>query len=259
MTEVFMEQEPLYKQGWNDERKLLLKLSVILGEVGAIPKTGFNKFHGYHYHSEADINSTFQKLFHVHKIMFSASMVSSEMRETTTNKGNTEYIYKANMRFTFFDAETGESLTGCMSGEGQDNGDKALYKSISGTQKYILMKTFMITDHNDPEGDEGVDERNNGKTPVKPAQPPTSSAPSTNSNPAQNASTGQSGAPTDCISEGQTKMLYAKWKSSKHKELPKPDVCELISAELGKPVSDFKDVPKSDINKVIKWFEDVAA
>lgn len=175
MTQIFMEQEPLYKQGWNDERKLLLKLSTILGEVGAIPKTGFNKFHQYYYHSEADINSTFQKLFANHKIMFSASMVSSEMRETTTNKGNTEYIYKANMRFTFFDAETGESLTGCMSGEGQDNGDKALYKSISGTQKYILMKTFMITDHNDPEGDEGVDERNSGKKPPQPQSHPNQS------------------------------------------------------------------------------------
>lgn len=199
MTELFMEQEPLYKQGWNDERKLLLKLSVILGEVGAIPKTGFNKFHQYHYHSEGDINSTFQKLFHTHKIMFSASMVSSEMRETTTNKGNTEYIYKANMRFTFFDAETGESLTGCMSGEGQDNGDKALYKSISGTQKYILMKTFMITDHNDPEGDEGVDERNSGKktqqqqAPNSPANPPQTPPPQQSGQPQNSSSLNISG------------------------------------------------------------------
>lgn len=253
MTEIYTEQEPLYKQGWNEERKLLLKLSQILGEVGAIPKTGFNKFHQYFYHSEADVNSAFQKLFHAHKIMFSASMVSSEMRETTTRNGNTEFIYKANMRFTFFDAETGESLTGCMSGEGQDNGDKALYKSISGTQKYILMKTFMITDHNDPEGDEGVDERNAGKKPPSTPQPPNTNTPP------QNAPTGQTGQSSDLISEGQTKMLYAKWKSSVHKELPKPDVCQLISAELNKMVGDFKEIPKSDINKVIKWFEDAAA
>jgi hypothetical protein len=253
MEQIYTEQEPLYKQGWNDDRKLLLKLSQILGEVGAIPKTGFNKFHQYFYHSEADINSTFQKLFHNHKIMFSASMVSSEMRETTTNKGNTEYIYKANMRFTFFDAETGESLTGCMSGEGQDNGDKALYKSISGTQKYILMKTFMITDHNDPEGDEGVDERNANKKPQNSTPPPS------NSTPSPTTSTGQSSASGDCISEGQTKMLYAKWKSSVHKDLPKPDVCQLLSAELNEPINDFKEIKKTKINEVIKWFESNAA
>lgn len=253
MTEIYTEQEPLYKQGWNDERKLLLKLSTILGEVGAIPKTGHNKFHNYFYHSEADVNSTFQKLFYTHKIMFSASMVSSEMRETTTRNGNTEFIYKANMRFTFFDAETGESLTGCMSGEGQDNGDKALYKSISGTQKYILMKTFMITDHNDPEGDEGVDERNANKQPPKTSQPPS------NSTPPPTTSTGQASASGDCISEGQTKMLYAKWKSSVHKDLLKPDVCQLLSAELNEPINDFKEIKKTKINEVIKWFESNAA
>lgn len=253
MEQIYTEQEPLYKQGWNEERKLLLKLSTILGEVGAIPKTGFNKFHGYHYHSEADVNSAFQKLFHNHKIMFSASMVSSEMRETTTRNGNTEFIYKANMRFTFFDAETGESLTGCMSGEGQDNGDKALYKSISGTQKYILMKTFMITDHNDPEGDDGVDERNANKAPAKTSQPPS------NNQPPPTTSTGQASASGDCISEGQTKMLYAKWKSSVHKDLQKPDVCQLLSAELNEPINDFKEIKKTKINEVIKWFESNAA
>lgn len=253
MEQIYTEQEPLYKQGWNEERKLLLKLSTILGEVGAIPKTGYNKFHGYNYHSEADVNSAFQKLFHNHKIMFSASMVSSEMRETTTRNGNTEFIYKANMRFTFFDAETGESLTGCMSGEGQDNGDKALYKSISGTQKYILMKTFMITDHNDPEGDEGVDERNANKQPPKSSQPPSTSTPPPSGNTTQSSQSG------DCISEGQTKMLYAKWKASVHKELPKSDVCQLLSAELNKAIGDFKEIKKTEINDVIKWFENNAA
>lgn len=241
MEQIYTEQEPLYKQGWNDERKLLLKLSTILGEVGAIPKTGFNKFHGYKYHSEGDVNSAFQKLFHTHKIMFSASMVSSEMRETTTKNGNTEFIYKANMRFTFFDAETGESLTGCMSGEGQDNGDKALYKSISGTQKYILMKTFMITDHNDPEGDEGVDERNSNKNP----------APPTNSAPPQNSATGQTEQSNDSISDGQRRMLYAKHNQSLLK-----GSFDRISDHLGYTIAKFEEVRKSDVNKLIALLDE---
>jgi hypothetical protein len=242
MTEIFMEQEPLYKQGWNDERKLLLKLSQILGEVGAIPKTGYNTFHKYYYHSEADVNSSFQKLFHTHKIMFSASMVSSEMRETTTRNGNTEFIYKANMRFTFFDAETGESLTGCMSGEGQDNGDKALYKSISGTQKYILMKTFMISDHNDPEGDPSVDERN-GKAPANTAQPPAQSAPPSNSNPPLNATNGA------FASEGQIKMLYAKHKTAGLIDMKQ--VCEFLQRDITK----FAEVPASDVTRLAQWLD----
>ena len=246
-TPLYSEQEPLYKQGWNDDRKLLLKLSQILGDVGAIPKTGYNKFHGYHYHSEADINNAFQKQFHTHKVMFSASMVSSEMRETTTNKGNTEYIYKANMRFTFFDAETGESLTGCMSGEGQDNGDKALYKSISGTQKYILMKTFMITDHMDPEGDSGVDERNH--RPAQSSQNAPQGTPHQPSNNQTQSSTGQYSGSTTLASEGQTKMLYAKHKATGWSDFAP------ISEFLGYPVTKFAEVKAADVTKLAQHLD----
>lgn len=58
------------------------------------------------------------------------------------------------------------------------------------------------------------------------------------------------------INEGQTKMLYAKWKQSEYKDIAKPDVLELISAHLAKNVTDFKFVEKSDINKVIKWLDE---
>lgn len=58
------------------------------------------------------------------------------------------------------------------------------------------------------------------------------------------------------INEGQTKMLYAKWKQSEYKELTKPDVLELLSAHLAKNVTDFKLVEKTDINKAIKWFDE---
>jgi hypothetical protein len=248
-TQLFMEQEPLYKQGWNDDHKLLLKLSQILGEVGAIPKTGVNKFHGYKYHSEGDVNSAFQKLFHTHKIMFSASMVSSEMRETTTLKGNTEFIYKANMRFTFFDAETGESLTGCMSGEGQDNGDKALYKSISGTQKYILMKTFMITDHMDPEGDPTVDERNH-KDPSRPAEAPNGQPTPTHTHSPSQPSTSPAAASSGGLaSEGQTKMLYAKSKGTGWSDFAQ------VNEFLGYTITKFAEVKAADVTKLAQFLD----
>lgn len=77
--------------------------------------------------------------------------------------------------------------------------------------------------------------------------------------PPPTTSAGQASASGDCISEGQTKMLYAKWKSSVHKDLPKPDVCQLLSAELNEVIGDFKEIKKTKINEVIKWFENNAA
>lgn len=60
------------------------------------------------------------------------------------------------------------------------------------------------------------------------------------------------------ISDKQAKFLYIMHSKSKYKDLPKADVCELISAAISKPVDDFRHVEKSDINKVIKWFESAA-
>lgn len=58
------------------------------------------------------------------------------------------------------------------------------------------------------------------------------------------------------VSEGQVKMLYAKWSSSEYKALTKPDFLELLSAQLAKNVTDFKFVEKADINKAIKWLDE---
>lgn len=236
-----------YTQGWNDERKLLMKMSKIMGEVGAIPKTGYNSFHRYNYHSEADINKAFQVLFSEHNLVLIPSLESSEMRTTTTKNDKIEYIQKSRMVFTIMDAETGESLCSYMEGEGQDVGDKALYKSISGTQKYFLMKTFMIQDQNDPEADESVDERNADK----PSATPRTQQAQTQTNtpaPPYNATGGDS---EQLATDNQAKMLAAKLKAG---ELS----IQRASDFLKYPLTDTKQVKRADVNKLIKWIEDNA-
>lgn len=155
-----MSEPFVYRQGWNDERKLLKKLSEIMKEARYIQKRGKNSFHKYSYVTEADVNEKIGEMLSERGIVFIPDLTESHMRETTTARGNTEYIVKAKMSFTFMDSETGESITTKMEGEGQDNGDKAIFKAISGTQKYVLLKFFMLASGDDPEADGGVDERN---------------------------------------------------------------------------------------------------
>src|SRR5699024_1473369 len=76
-------------------------------------------------------------------------------------RGNKEYIATVKMKFTFIDGETGEEISIHSIGEGQDAGDKAVYKAITGATKYALMKVFMIPTGDDPEQDYEADERNN--------------------------------------------------------------------------------------------------
>lgn len=150
---------PVYTKGWTEDRKLLMKMVEVYKQVQYIQKRGHNKFHNYKYATEADVNEKVREELSTRNIIMMPGVVHKELRNTTTKSGNTEYIYRVDMEFTFMDAETGESLMVPMSGEGQDVGDKAIFKAISGCQKYALMKAFMIPTGDDPEGDEGVDER----------------------------------------------------------------------------------------------------
>jgi hypothetical protein len=58
------------------------------------------------------------------------------------------------MTFTWYDTETGESLVVEWAGSGSDKGDKGLYKAMTGAEKYVLLKTFLVPTGDDPEAEE---------------------------------------------------------------------------------------------------------
>lgn len=156
------------------ERKLVNKLAEVMKQVKYIQKTGHNTFNNYRYATEADVNEKVREVLADQNVIMLPNMKSHTVREHINRKGNTEYIVTAEVEFTFMDGETGESISITVFGEGQDAGDKATYKAITGAQKYALMKSFMIPTGDDPEGDRGVDERNSdqggqSKTDIPPA------------------------------------------------------------------------------------------
>jgi hypothetical protein len=155
------------------EKKLVRKLSEVMNEVKYIQKKGFNKFHKYSYATESDVAEKVREELAKRNVMMIPSVKEHILREHTNRSGNVEYIVTIDMEFTFFDGDTGEEITFNMSGEGQDAGDKAIYKAITGAQKYALMKVFMIPTGDDPERDESVDERNHGQQPAS-GKPPIS-------------------------------------------------------------------------------------
>lgn len=147
----------------SDIKNLVAKIAKVMQEVKYIQKTGYNTFHKYKYATEADVNEKVREELAKLNVAMFPSIVNHSMREHTNRSGAVEYITCVNMEFTFVDGDSGESVAIQMSGEGQDAGDKGIYKAIAGAQKYALMKLFMIPTGDDPEADEGVDERNHGK------------------------------------------------------------------------------------------------
>ena len=62
------------------------------------------------------------------------------------------------MEFTFMDGDSDATIGPLrFAGAGADTGDKGVYKSMTGAEKYFLMKTFLIATGDDPEADDKVD------------------------------------------------------------------------------------------------------
>src|SRR5690625_4074796 len=143
-----------------EERKLVSKLVKVMEQVKYIEKKGYNKFHKYNYATESDVSEKVREVLAEQNVIMMPDVVEYSTREHENRQNNIEYIATVKMKFTFIDGETGEELSIHSIGEGQDAGDKAVYKAITGATKYALMKAFMIPTGDDPEADSGVDERN---------------------------------------------------------------------------------------------------
>ena len=136
------------------EKTLVKKLAKIMGKIGVVPKTGFNNFHKYNYTTEADVQAITSNRMAEENLIMIVIEVENETRQVTTKNGKTEFIYRGTFDFQIHDGDSGEVLTMRVSGEGQDTGDKAAYKALTGAHKYALMKLFQISTGDDPERQE---------------------------------------------------------------------------------------------------------
>lgn len=86
------------------------------------------------------------------------------MEARTTSGGKTEYVVRVKLKATVIH-ESGESIVVYGFGEGQDRGDKSLYKAITGAKKYLLSSIYGIPTTDDPE----LDSHEGAPTPTKPS------------------------------------------------------------------------------------------
>ena len=129
---------------------LFPKLSAVMAECHRVPKNGYNKFNQYHYATEADALDVIRPLLAKHGIgvMFGVDEV--------TELNNARVLVK--VRIVLGDESS--QLETHVYGEARDadrNGnpqDKGLYKAITGAMKYWVLKTFLLSTGDDPEGDQ---------------------------------------------------------------------------------------------------------
>lgn len=145
-------------------KNLATKMILIMDDVSYIQKTGYNKFQNYKYAKESDIAAAFANAMKKHNVFMFTSILNRECTAYQTEKqvktGEKTFLVTVKLQVTFVDAESGERFTGVFFGDGSDKGDKAVYKAITGAQKYALMKTFLCETGDDPERDENNTQKN---------------------------------------------------------------------------------------------------
>ena len=148
------------------KKGLVMKLAEVMAAVGWIEKSGYNEFHKYKYAQESDlVNALRGELAKRHIMVF------PDVKNVTRNEHITEtlkwddtvkakvptarktQLTEISVEWTFVDGESGESRTITVHGVGEDNMDKGFYKAFTGSEKYMLMKTFLIPTGDDPEKD----------------------------------------------------------------------------------------------------------
>lgn len=133
-------------------RNLIQKCAAVMASVAHVPKRGRNSFHNYDYATEADIADAVRESMAHEGVMLIPSVEKAEWREAETKSGK-ERAVTLTVRYRLTDGA--ESLEFVILGEGQDRGDKATYKAMTGATKYALLKLFLISTGDDPEAEEG--------------------------------------------------------------------------------------------------------
>lgn len=137
-----------------EQKSLLTKLVEITAVVERIPKNGHNDKQNYDYALESDIKDVVRKEMSERDLVLISSELSRNKSELQGRNG-VQQLVTLEVQFTIFDAETGESIQFTGFGDGQDFGDKAVYKAKTGALKYALTTLFLIPTGDDPENTGG--------------------------------------------------------------------------------------------------------
>ena len=136
----------------NQQRSLVRKMSEIMKEVGRVPKNGYNEFHKYKYVKEEDILEVLREKMAEKNVMIFQNLVEKDITVSGTD-AKPKFLTSIKMEYTIMDGDSGEQIVISQGGQGEDAGDKGIYKATTGANKYVLMKLFMIPTGDDPELD----------------------------------------------------------------------------------------------------------
>lgn len=123
----------------------------VMKEIDYIQKDKTNTFDHYEYASEKAVKISVRPILVKHRVVPQINITS--LKTIILENSKQPIFTEAMFDYAFWDADSGECLKGTFAGSGQDRGDKALYKAITGAIKYMLTSELLIVTGDDPEND----------------------------------------------------------------------------------------------------------
>ena len=133
-------------------RQKLKKLQDIMGDF-PWEKDGINRYQSYKYITEKQYKTNFKKALKEVGLLWKMEQLEYQFIPEISDK---MHLVICKFKGYLIDPETGEYEEYIFFGSGSDNGDKALYKAVTGGLKFFLAANFNVAEDNDPESD--VDE-----------------------------------------------------------------------------------------------------
>lgn len=126
------------------------KLAAAISEVDRIAKDGTNSHFKYKYTSAEEVYRVVRAPLLKHGLVVIPQATGYEQDGQ---------IGTVRLNLRIVDTETGESIEAQWYGEGQDKGDKAVFKAITGGMKTWLRALFLLPADDDPEADSQTDRK----------------------------------------------------------------------------------------------------
>lgn len=148
--------------------EIAVALAALQGEITPAHKSGHNSYNDYDYSTLEDYYAVLRPLMAKHgiAIVFDTPEVRPSP-DRKTLKNVTEYHVMVRIDGTIIH-KSGEIIKISGWGEGQDVGDKAIYKAITGAKKYAISSAFAIPTTDDPECDSHEETRPESQQPQNP-------------------------------------------------------------------------------------------
>jgi hypothetical protein len=154
------EQNQKTEVALDPKRGLVIKLCEVMASVGYMQKRGSNVSQNYRYLKEADVADAMREEFSKRNVFIFPNLVKNERVKIVRSKTYKDvieekvtYATDVEIDWTFVDGDTGQEKTCRIPGCSESPGDKGVYVAMTGSEKYLLMKSFLIPTGDDPEDD----------------------------------------------------------------------------------------------------------